>query len=309
MPSTHSFDGTCRNSTRFDARGDSQKSVYMMAPSACAETHIAYAQGSHAARRWHFYIRMLCESPPTDLRQERCPLLAELGALLPKYCSVIMVHWLEESHRIRGKGLTQLHFFINWFSRTFFVPPVCGSRRIAWRTNRGQEPSRPSQSRSSPPPGEIAALRAGIRRERSRLDDSGAPAGGQRHDARPGSETRFRLADAQSAIARKTGFASWPHLARHVEQLRALEGTWAFARLEIDGSTIPPAAMQSSNYSSMATDFAPNRRKRTTKGSSTSTSKHSRTKSTSNSSKGRKPEIGTSASFASKAINSRFAST
>ena len=43
-------------------------------------------------------------------------------------------------------------------------------------------------------------------------------------------QTRFRLADAQSAIARKTGFASWPHLARHVEQLRALEGTWAFAQ-------------------------------------------------------------------------------
>src|SRR5947209_16471156 len=40
-------------------------------------------------------------------------------------------------------------------------------------------------------------------------------------------KTPFRLADAQSAIARKTGFASWPQLGRHVEQLRALEGTWA----------------------------------------------------------------------------------
>ena len=49
----------------------------------------------------------------------------------------------------------------------------------------------------------------------------------------------FRLADAQSAVARKTGFASWPQLARHVEQLRALEGTWVFARLEIDGHAIP----------------------------------------------------------------------
>src|SRR5439155_24320431 len=58
--------------------------------------------------------------------------------------------------------------------------------------------------------------------------------------------TRFRLADAQSAIARKSGFASWPHLARHVEQLRALEGTWTFARLEIDGSVIPAAALQAS---------------------------------------------------------------
>jgi uncharacterized protein (TIGR03067 family) len=58
--------------------------------------------------------------------------------------------------------------------------------------------------------------------------------------------TRFRLADAQSAIARKNGFGSWPHLARHVEQLRALEGTWEFERLEIDGAAIPPGALKAS---------------------------------------------------------------
>ena len=58
--------------------------------------------------------------------------------------------------------------------------------------------------------------------------------------------SRFRLADAQSAVARKTGFASWPQLARHVEQLRSLEGTWEFESLEIDGSPLPPAAMSSS---------------------------------------------------------------
>ena len=57
---------------------------------------------------------------------------------------------------------------------------------------------------------------------------------------------RFRLADAQSAIARKTGFASWPALARHVEQLRALEGDWGFASLTLDGTVIPPAAMERS---------------------------------------------------------------
>jgi hypothetical protein len=38
-------------------------------------------------------------------------------------------------------------------------------------------------------------------------------------------QLRFRLAGAQLAIARETGFASWPRLSRHVEQLRALEGT------------------------------------------------------------------------------------
>lgn len=57
---------------------------------------------------------------------------------------------------------------------------------------------------------------------------------------------RFRLADAQAALARQNGFAGWPHLARHVEQLRALEGTWAFERLEIDGMTMPPAGLASS---------------------------------------------------------------
>lgn len=54
--------------------------------------------------------------------------------------------------------------------------------------------------------------------------------------------SRYRLADAQWAIARKTGFASWPHLARHVEQLRALEGSWGFDRLEIDGEVFPAEA-------------------------------------------------------------------
>ncbi len=59
-------------------------------------------------------------------------------------------------------------------------------------------------------------------------------------------QTQFRLADAQSAIARKTGFASWPHLARHVEQLRALEGTWSFSYLEIDGASMPKAIFEAS---------------------------------------------------------------
>lgn len=49
----------------------------------------------------------------------------------------------------------------------------------------------------------------------------------------------YRLADALSAVARRSGFASWPALARHVELLRALEGEWAFASLEVDGSPVP----------------------------------------------------------------------
>lgn len=57
---------------------------------------------------------------------------------------------------------------------------------------------------------------------------------------------KFRLADAQSAIARKTGFASWPALARHVEHLRALEGEWHFDSLEVDGATMPAGAFAAS---------------------------------------------------------------
>jgi uncharacterized protein (TIGR03067 family) len=57
-----------------------------------------------------------------------------------------------------------------------------------------------------------------------------------------GAEVRaagFRLADAQSVVARHSGFASWPALSRHVQQLRALEGDWRFMTLEIDGSSVP----------------------------------------------------------------------
>ena len=55
----------------------------------------------------------------------------------------------------------------------------------------------------------------------------------------------FRLADAQSAVARKNGFAAWPGLARYVDRLRSLEGTWAFRTLEIDGQVMPVAGLES----------------------------------------------------------------
>src|SRR5690349_6248919 len=56
----------------------------------------------------------------------------------------------------------------------------------------------------------------------------------------------FRLADAQAAVAHKSGFDSWPGLARHVEHLRALEGEWAFEFLETDGQRMPAAVSGSS---------------------------------------------------------------
>jgi uncharacterized protein (TIGR03067 family) len=56
----------------------------------------------------------------------------------------------------------------------------------------------------------------------------------------------FRLADAQSVIARQHGFDSWPALARHVGHLRLLEGEWHFMTLQVDGQDMPKAAIVSS---------------------------------------------------------------
>lgn len=56
----------------------------------------------------------------------------------------------------------------------------------------------------------------------------------------------FRLADAQAAIARKSGFAAWPGLARHVDRLRSMEGKWAFRSLQSDGEVIPASMLTSS---------------------------------------------------------------
>jgi uncharacterized protein (TIGR03067 family) len=56
----------------------------------------------------------------------------------------------------------------------------------------------------------------------------------------------FRLADAQSAVARKAGFSRWPLLSRHVQQLRDLEGEWGFVALQVDGTDMPAAAFGTS---------------------------------------------------------------
>ena len=56
----------------------------------------------------------------------------------------------------------------------------------------------------------------------------------------------FRLADAQSVIARQTGFAGWPALSRYVQDLRALEGEWRFTSLEVEGSSMPAAMVKAS---------------------------------------------------------------
>ncbi len=56
----------------------------------------------------------------------------------------------------------------------------------------------------------------------------------------------FKLADAQSVVARRAGLASWNALSRHVELLRSLEGEWHFASLEVDGQAMPAAMLGAS---------------------------------------------------------------
>jgi len=56
----------------------------------------------------------------------------------------------------------------------------------------------------------------------------------------------YRLADAQLEVAKKTGFADWPALAHHVQDLRALEGEWHFSRLEVDGQPVPASMLGAS---------------------------------------------------------------
>jgi uncharacterized protein (TIGR03067 family) len=56
----------------------------------------------------------------------------------------------------------------------------------------------------------------------------------------------FKLADAQSVVARSSGFDSWTALVRHVDHLRMLEGEWRFVALQVDGADMPGAATTSS---------------------------------------------------------------
>jgi len=56
----------------------------------------------------------------------------------------------------------------------------------------------------------------------------------------------FRLADAQSVVARSAGFDSWTDVVRHVEQLKGLEGEWRFVALQVDGADMPAGALTES---------------------------------------------------------------
>lgn len=111
--------------------------------------------------------------------------------------------------------------------RTTFVQPECGPRHL-----RRQSKTLLDELHD----GRASAIRAFIDHlpAAKRLKPAAVRAAG------------FRLADAQLVVARRSGFASWPGLARHVKDLRALEGEWRFATLEIEGNALPAAAMADS---------------------------------------------------------------
>ena len=95
----------------------------------------------------------------------------------------------------------------------------------------------------------LAALQTGDRDAIATILEHLPAAKGMSADQAP--HAGFRLADAQSAIARKSGFGSWPKLARHVEQLRSLEGQWSIASLEVDGSAMARVSLGSSRFRSV----------------------------------------------------------
>ena len=110
----------------------------------------------------------------------------------------------EGRRRIRGKSSTHLHRFVRarrslalLFCRLHADPALRGGAR-------GQTaPHRPN----------LEYLRGQSKRLLTDLK-KGNP--------------KAKLAEAQLNIARDSGFTSWPALAKHVEQLRALEGEWSF---------------------------------------------------------------------------------
>ena len=56
----------------------------------------------------------------------------------------------------------------------------------------------------------------------------------------------FRLADAQSVVARQSGFDSWSGLSLHVQLLNSLQGEWQFVSLQVDGNDLPSGNLISS---------------------------------------------------------------
>ena len=102
----------------------------------------------------------------------------------------------------------------------------------------------------------------------------------------------FRLADAQSVVARQTGFASWPALSRHVQQLRALEGDWRFVSLEVDGTAMPAESMTHARLLIDGDRFRMESPEATYEGIFTIDVERHRRRSTSNSSRAPRPVTG-----------------
>jgi uncharacterized protein (TIGR03067 family) len=124
--------------------------------------------------------------------------------------------------------------------RAFREAAACASRLNPGRRQAPNSlPHRPDLSHLRRQAKELlAGFRAGDPAALQAFRDHLPDAAGLSDDELPASE--FRLADAQSAVARRTGFASWPALNRHVTTLRRMEGSWSFAALRVGGVDLDP---------------------------------------------------------------------
>lgn len=149
---------------------------------------------------------------------------------------------LEGSRRVRGKSPTHLQARLVFNTDETFMQPDCGPQAMHGGPVTQQLPPRPnleylrSQAKSL-----LAAWRAGDRDAALAFIEHLPKA----RDLTVAAARRasFRLADAQSVVARRSDFPSWAGLSRHVEVLRALEGGWHFESLQVDGQDVPPAML------------------------------------------------------------------
>src|SRR5262249_32000272 len=141
--------------------------------------------------------------------------------------------------RVRGKSPTHLH---RLRLPTSFMRPDCGPQVMHGGSVTKKLPARPH----------LDHLRRQAKVLLAELNEGNAAAAKTFIEHLPEAhgmtaaavrKAGFRLADAQSAIARQSGFASWPALSRHAQQLRALEGEWSFVSLEVDATAMPAAAL------------------------------------------------------------------
>jgi len=143
---------------------------------------------------------------------------------------------------IRGKGLTSFVSPKTMTDRTFFVPPVCGSgtnmENVTWQKSLPPRPNldhlrRQAESAPERRTGRRRHAVAVVRDHSTRRNKGMTPP----NRFFVSGDSAWRMPSPPLPAKRDSPVGR--NLARHVEQLRALEGTWVFAHLEVDGHAVP----------------------------------------------------------------------